>query len=157
MRSWCNQPRASVDQEIELSGLVELNSVPACGHVAQRERASAFEAEGCRVEPCRGRQQKKPRLASMPLAHVRNLKTFARLRARAPAASARHRAAHEALSEAQASARSDATKLGRTEGIDPAEALGSPWTAEKAARSTDAPRSQTTGHRWRNRQPCEGP
>src|SRR3954453_7432770 len=52
MRSWCNQPRASVDQEIEVSGLVELNSVPAFGHVAQRERASAFEAEGCRVEPC---------------------------------------------------------------------------------------------------------
>src|SRR3954470_2656883 len=74
MRPWCNQPRASVDQEIELSGLVELNSVPAFGHVAQRERASAFEAEGCRVEPCRGRQQKKPSLASMPLAHVRNLK-----------------------------------------------------------------------------------
>src|SRR3954464_9503607 len=75
---------------------------------------------------------------------TQSVKTFARLRARAPAASARHRAAHEALSEAQASARSDATKLGRTEGIDPAEALGSPWTAEKAARSTDAPRSQTT-------------
>ncbi len=29
------------------------------GRVAQLERASAFEAEGCRFEPCRSRQQKK--------------------------------------------------------------------------------------------------
>jgi hypothetical protein len=27
------------------------------GRVARRERASAFEAEGCRVEPCRSRQR----------------------------------------------------------------------------------------------------
>src|SRR3954447_10814188 len=34
-------------------------AVPEVGRVAQPDRASAFEAEGCRFEPCRGRQQRK--------------------------------------------------------------------------------------------------
>src|SRR3954467_12879766 len=34
-------------------------AVPEVGLVAQPDRASAFEAEGCRFAPCRGRQQRK--------------------------------------------------------------------------------------------------
>ena len=34
-----------------------LNSAHTFGRVAQRDRASAFEAEGCRFEPCRGQQR----------------------------------------------------------------------------------------------------
>jgi hypothetical protein len=37
-------------------------AVPEFDRVAQWERASAFEAESCRVEPCRSRQQRKPPL-----------------------------------------------------------------------------------------------
>src|SRR3954453_19664353 len=38
-------------------GAVVYRAVPEVGRVAQRDRASAFEAEGCRFEPCRGQQR----------------------------------------------------------------------------------------------------
>src|SRR5215208_512156 len=50
------QPAACVCRSADRG---HLNSAFTLGRVAQRERASAFEAEGCRVEPCRGRQPKK--------------------------------------------------------------------------------------------------
>jgi hypothetical protein len=40
-------------------GAVLYRAVPEVGRVAQRDRASAFEAEGCRFELCRGRQTKR--------------------------------------------------------------------------------------------------
>ena len=42
-------------------GAVLYRAVPEVGRVAQRDRASAFEAEGCRFEPCRGRQTERPK------------------------------------------------------------------------------------------------
>jgi hypothetical protein len=48
-----------------------LNSAFTFGRVAQRERASAFEAEGCRVEPGRSRPT-RIRTCSAPVpSHIR--------------------------------------------------------------------------------------
>jgi hypothetical protein len=48
-----------------------LNSAFTFGRVAQRERASAFEAEGCRVEPRRGHPSRIQTCSPPTPSHIR--------------------------------------------------------------------------------------
>src|SRR3954471_14781568 len=54
---WVSRPSASCGATSHMGILYR--AVPEVGRVAQRDRASAFEAEGCRFELCRGRQTKR--------------------------------------------------------------------------------------------------